>query len=94
MSQLSEWTIRDSILGFLAPKLAEMGSAAIDHDANLMGSLLIDSAELLELVIWVEENVQIEFNPDSLNLEDGLTIRQLISAFEPTKASANGSSHS
>jgi hypothetical protein len=94
MSQLSERSIRDSILGFLAPKLTESGSVAIDDDANLMGAVLIDSPELLELVIWVEENVQIEFNPDGLNLEDGLTIRQLISAFEPAKASANGSSHS
>ena len=93
MSQLSQRSIRDSILDFLRPKLGQMGSAEIHDDANLMGSVLIDSAELLELVIWVEENVQIEFNPDSLNLEDGLTIRQLIGAFEPTKASANGSSH-
>lgn len=94
MSQLRESTIRDTILAFLAPKLAAIGSTAVDHDANLMGAVLIDSAELLELVIWVEESVEIEFNPDGLNLEDGLTIRQLISAFEPTKASANGSSRS
>lgn len=84
--------MRDIIWGFLAPKLAEMGSPAIDDDTNLMGSVLIESVELLELVVWVEENAQVEFDPDSLNLEDGVTIRQLISAFQkPSKSLADES---
>jgi acyl carrier protein len=93
MSQLSERSLRESILQFLAPKLTEIGPEGIDDDANLMGSVLIDSAELLELIVWVEENVQVEFTPDDLNLEDGVTIRQLINAFPLAKTLANGSSH-
>jgi acyl carrier protein len=86
MSQLNEESVRRSILGFLAPKLGQSGPAVIDEDENLMEGILSDSAELLELVVWVEEKVNIEFNPDGLNLEDGLTIRQLIGAFDPAKA--------
>lgn len=84
--------MRDIIWEFLAPKLGEKGSPAIDEDTNLMGSVLLESVELLELVVWVEEKVQVEFNPDSLNLEDGLTVRQLIGAFQPTESSADESS--
>ena len=87
---LMEQTIREIIIRRLEPKLAEAGTLGIDDDTNLMGIVLMESVELLDLVIWVEEQAQVEFNPENLNLEDGLTVRDLVVAFVPADTLSAG----
>jgi len=80
-------TIRQMILGVLAPKLAEAGAPPIDDDTNLVELGLVDSADLLEVIVLVEEEAGCEFNPEGLDLESGLTLRQLVGAFVAPSAS-------
>ena len=65
----------------LAPKLAQTGAASIDDKTDLVGLGLIDSSDLLEVIIMVEGEAGVEFNPEGLDLEFGMTLEQLVSAF-------------
>ncbi len=81
MSALSTDAVRELILEALAPKLK---SARIDDGTNLVGLGLVDSADLLEVIILVEQETGAEFNPENLDIESGVTLGQLISAFVAT----------
>jgi acyl carrier protein len=74
--------IRELILTALAPKLAtSLATTVVDNDTNLTEFGLIDSADLMEVIMWVEEKAKIEFNPERLELENGVTLQNLIDAF-------------
>jgi len=85
--------IDDSILLILVraltPKFAAVHASKIDPDTNLIKLGLIDSADLLELIVLVESEVGVEFNPEGLDLEEGLTLRRLVSAFVGPVGSAS-----
>jgi acyl carrier protein len=87
MPVITDDAIRQMILDVLAPKLAEAGARPIDDDTNLVGLGLVDSADLLEVIVLVEEEAGREFNPEGLDLESGLTLRQLVGAFVAPSAS-------
>jgi acyl carrier protein len=74
-------SIRELIVSRLAPKLAQIGVHALEDDTDLAGLLIADSADLLDLIISVEEKAAVEFNPDGLDIEQGLTLAQLVNAF-------------
>ncbi len=83
--------IRELILAALAPKLAAaVATAIVDNDTNLTELGLIDSADLMEIIVWVEEKGKIEFNPDGLELENGVTLQSLINAFVAKSGAENG----
>jgi acyl carrier protein len=73
--------IRDLILGRLAPKLAHIGVHTVQDDTNLAELLIADSVDLLDVIVFVEEEAAVQFNPDGLDIELGLTLAQLVSAF-------------
>lgn len=59
-----------------------MDRADIPDDADLMKfGLVEDSADLVDIIVVVEAETGIEFNPEGLDLETGLTLGQLIAAF-------------
>jgi len=73
--------IRELIVSRLAPKLAVIGVHTVRDDTNLAELLIADSADLLDVIVFVEEEAAVEFNPDGLDIEQGLTLAQLVSAF-------------
>jgi acyl carrier protein len=73
--------IRELIVRHLAPKLAQIGIHAVRDETNLAELLIADSADLLDVIVFVEEEAAVEFNPDGLDIERGLTLAQLVSAF-------------
>jgi len=73
--------IRELIVRRLAPKLAQIGVHTLHDDTNLAELLIADSADLLDLIVFVEEETDVEFDPDGLDIEQGLTLAQLVSAF-------------
>ncbi len=82
--------IRELVLAALAPKLAAaVATAIIDNDTNLTELGLIDSADLMEVIVWVEEKGKIEFNPDRIELENGVTLQGLIDAFVARSGAEN-----
>jgi acyl carrier protein len=87
MSASSIDDIRELILELLSPKL---GSAIVDDHTKLVGLGLIDSADLLDVIVSVEQETGLDFDPEGVDLEEGLTIGLLIAAFAPTLPRASG----
>lgn len=69
------------ILRALAPRLSAAGNSTIEADTNLAKLGLVDSAALLDIIVQVESEAGVEFNPEGLDLEEGLTMQALVSAF-------------
>ncbi len=67
--------------------------APLSLDDDLVKVGLVDSADLLEVIVAVESDLPVEFNPEGLDLEHGLTLRELVCAFQtnhPLSADADG----
>jgi acyl carrier protein len=84
--QVERRKIRELVVRRLAPKLAQIGVHAVQDDTNLTELLIADSADLLDVIVFVEEEAAVEFNPDGLDIEQGLTLAQLVSAFSGVTA--------
>jgi hypothetical protein len=71
------------ILDALAAKVVENGHGLVDlSDSSCLLELgLIDSQDLLDVILLVESQSAREFNPEGMEFEGGLTVRNLINAF-------------
>jgi acyl carrier protein len=76
--------IRELILELLSSKLGEVALTTADENTHLIGLGLIDSAALLDVIVLVERETGMEFEPEGLDLQDGFTLGQLIASFVPT----------
>jgi acyl carrier protein len=81
MQSIPSDTVRELILCQLMPKLIQIGVEEAQDDTDLAALLLADSSDLLDVIVYVEEQLPLEFNPEGLDIEDGLTLAQLVSAF-------------
>jgi acyl carrier protein len=78
----SSETIRDTVLAVLTTKLSQRKfSGGIDASTELLELDLIDSTDLLDLILEVEERLGVQFNPEQIDFEAGLTLGDLIDAF-------------
>jgi acyl carrier protein len=74
--------IRTTILELLSPRLLRSGlKDGIAASTQLLEIGLIDSKDLLDLILEVEERCAVEFDPEHIDFEAGLTFGSLISAF-------------
>jgi acyl carrier protein len=74
--------IRSTILELLTPRLSRSGfRSGVDVSTHLLEVGLIDSKDLLDLILEVEERCAVKFDPEQINFETGLTLGSLISAF-------------
>jgi acyl carrier protein len=75
--------IQSTILALLGPKLAaqKLGHRGVDASIQLLELGLIDSKELLDIILEVEERCAVQFNPERIDFETGLTLGGLIDAF-------------
>jgi acyl carrier protein len=78
--------IRGTILATLKPRLSRPGFAVgeIDASTQLYELGLIDSKDLLDIILEVEERCGVMFNPEHIDFETGITLGSLISAFTTT----------
>ena len=74
-----------SLLGALPSRFdfEESGGSA---STKLLEEGLIDSKNLLDIILEVETRCSVTFNPERINLEQGLTLVSLITAFDPVSA--------
>ena len=79
MSSPGKDMMREFVRGAITTRLGRAESSTIDDDTNL--TELVDSADLLDIIVAVEERARVQFNPEDLDLENGLTLAQLIAAF-------------
>lgn len=75
--------LRSAVLRALAGKLspASRGRIDIDEKSPLLELGLIDSEDLIEVILEVEQQSGCEFNPQEIDLETGLTLAGLIGSF-------------
>ena len=75
--------VRSTILAMLRPKLSpgQLGNGGIDASTPLLELGLIDSKDLLDIILEVEERCTVEFKPERIDFETGLTLGSLIDAF-------------
>jgi len=75
--------VRSVVLRALMRKLGAAGRAHnhLDEGSKLLELGIIDSEDLIEIILDVEAQCGYEFNPQEIDLETGLTLRSLIGAF-------------
>lgn len=75
--------VRSTILRTLRGRrsLVRHGLGEIDEECNLLELGLIDSEDLIEIILEVEDQCQCEFNPEAIDMANGVTLRTLVSAF-------------
>jgi acyl carrier protein len=78
--------IRSTILAALTPRLSWPGfvDGEIDASTQLHELGLIDSKDLLDIILEVEDRCGVTFNPEHIDFETGITLGSLISAFTTT----------
>jgi acyl carrier protein len=76
--------IRATVVAAVRRKLDHRQSASeLDDDADLVRLGLVDSVDILDVLLEVEEICGREFDPERLELEGGVTVRKLVAAFTP-----------
>lgn len=74
--------VRSAILRSLARKrLLDNGFHDVDDDSKLIDLGLIDSEDLVDIILEVEEQCQCEFNPEAIDTAGGLTLKSLVAGF-------------
>ncbi|HEX7408170.1 MAG TPA: acyl carrier protein [Candidatus Binatia bacterium] len=61
--------IRESLLNFIQEKLG-VELTAVDDETPLFSSGIIDSASMVDLIVFVESEGNIRFTPDEITLEN------------------------
>src|SRR5262249_54378357 len=76
--------IRSTILAMLPAERArsQLGNGGIDGSTRLLDVGLIDSKDLVDIILEVETRCGVMFNPERIDFETGITLRSLVGAFD------------
>ena len=75
--------IRSTILAMLPGRAhSKVRDGGIDGSTHLLQLGLIDSTGLLDIILEVETRCGVQFNPEHINFETGITLASLTSAFD------------
>jgi acyl carrier protein len=75
--------IRSTVLALIPAGRARLPDGAIDASTRLLEVGLIDSTRLLDIILEVETRCGVQFNPEHIDFETGVTLGGLINAFDP-----------
>jgi acyl carrier protein len=71
-----------TLLALLMPRLSRSDFRGdIDASTRLLALGLIDSTDLLDIILEVEERCAVAFDPERVDFEENLTFGTLVSAF-------------
>ena len=74
--------IRSTILAMLPGPAHSKVNGGIDGSTHLLELGLIDSTGLLDIILEVETRCGVQFNPEHIDFETGITLASLTSAFD------------
>jgi acyl carrier protein len=74
--------IRSTVLSMI-PAARALGIGGVDASTRLLEVGLIDSTRLLDIILEVETRCGVQFNPEHIDFETGVTLGALVSAFDP-----------
>ena len=86
---MKEETITADVLAFVRSNFMFDSGAPIENDQSLLGSGIVDSTGILELISFLESRYDIKFKDEELVADNFDTLRS-ISAFVTMKASRPG----
>ena len=66
-------SVRESILAHLRSKTA-VDIATLNEEQPLVAGALLDSLQLIELIIWIEEQTGEAIEPDELMVDDDVSV--------------------
>jgi acyl carrier protein len=79
--------IRSTVLSMIpAARVRALGNGGVDASTRLIEVGLIDSTRLLDIILEVETRCGVQFNPEHIDFETGVTLGGLINAFDPASA--------
>jgi amino acid adenylation domain-containing protein len=73
--------IFSTILEMLKPRLSRVNAGVVDASTQLLDVGLIDSKDLLDIILEVEQRCAVEFDPTRISFEGPLTFGSLVTAF-------------
>ena len=86
---VTEEAISTDVLVFIRSNFLFDGAATLDRDQSLLGSGILDSTGILELISFLGSTYDIKFRDDELVADNFDTLRR-ISTFVMTKVSNGG----
>ncbi|MBX9775274.1 MAG: acyl carrier protein [Xanthobacteraceae bacterium] len=76
--------IRSKVLSMIpAARVRALGNGGVDASTRLLEVGLIDSTRLLDIILEVETRCGVQFNPEHIDFETGVTLGALVNAFDP-----------
>ena len=73
--------IFSTILEMLKPRLSRVNAGGVDASTQLLDVGLVDSKDLLDIILEVEQRCAVEFDPTRISFEGPLTFGSLVTAF-------------
>jgi|UPI00054DC1C5 acyl carrier protein len=80
--------VRNTILSLLGslPSRLDLKESGGSASTRLLEEGLIDSKNLIDIILEVEMRCAVTYNPEHISLEQGLTLGSLVTAFDPISA--------
>jgi acyl carrier protein len=75
--------IRSTVIALITAGRSRLPDNAIDASTRLIEVGLVDSTRLLDIILEVETRCGVQFNPEHIDFETGVTLGSLINAFDP-----------
>ena len=74
------------IIDFITSNLASTKKLEITVDTDLIGEGVVDSAALMDMILWLEESFKISIDVDDLVPENFGSVRNMVEFIEQTLA--------
>ncbi|MBT9189051.1 acyl carrier protein [Zobellia russellii] len=70
--------MKDKIVSYIKNKLASEPIEEIEVDEDLLGSGLVDSIGMVQLILFIETEAAIKVLPEEMTIENFMTINQML----------------
>ena len=76
------------IYDFIKDEINPTADFEFDPSLNLLEAGIVDSTAVVELVLWLEENFQLEIDPESLTPDNFATLDAMVAFIESQSGAA------
>ena len=76
------------IYDFIKDEINPTADFEFDTSLNLLEAGIVDSTAVVELVLWLEENFQLEIDPESLTPDNFATLDAMVAFIESQSGAA------
>ena len=79
---VNDTSIANRIHAFIIDEINPSTEFPFDTSLNLLDSGILDSTAVVELVLWLEENFQLEIDPEALTPDNFATLDAMVEFIE------------